>query len=194
MQQLGRIEMEEWKSGLNEFLRRLAFHYSKRIVLKSPTHTGRIELLAQMFPNAKFIHIVRNPYDIVPSTLRLWRSLDDVQGLQIPKHENLEDYVHRAYERMYGGFHKYRAQLGKDRIIDIQYESLVDDTCRVVEQVYAQLELGDFEMVREKLEETVDAKKGYQKNTHVLDADLVSNINQHWHDYFRRYDYEICEQ
>ncbi len=34
----------------------------------SPPHTGRIRLLAEMFPQAKFIHLVRDPYSLFPST------------------------------------------------------------------------------------------------------------------------------
>lgn len=189
MDELDGQAVAAWKKGFDEFLRRLSHHHGKRIVLKSPTHTGRIALLAKMFPKAKFIHIVRNPYDVVPSTLRLWRSLDDVQGLQIARHDNLEEYIHRAYERMYGGFFQFRSQLSSDRIIELQYESLVHNTCEVVERVYSQLGLGDFESVRERLRATVEAKKDYKRNEHTLNADLTERINQRWATYFDRYGY-----
>ena len=41
---------EKWKAGLMWFLKCLTVRESKRIVLKSPPHTFRIEALMEMFP------------------------------------------------------------------------------------------------------------------------------------------------
>lgn len=43
------------------FLKQITYLRPKRIVLKSPTYTGRIRVLQQMFPDARFVHIVRDP-------------------------------------------------------------------------------------------------------------------------------------
>ena len=54
-------------------------------MLKSPTHTARVRTILEVFPDAKFIHIVRDPLVLFPSTVRLWKSLSEVQGFQIPR-------------------------------------------------------------------------------------------------------------
>lgn len=185
-------DIELWQQTFCEFLRRLAVRHSdRRLVLKSPTHTGRVGLLAKLFPNAKFVHITRNPYDVVPSTVRLWKSLDFVQGLQIPNNADLEENIHRNYERMYGGFESQRTELPSDRIIDIRYEDLVEDGGPVMESIYHKLDLGGFEQVRSTLDSTLSAKKNYKKNKHELPPALVQSINERWRDYFERYGYEM---
>jgi hypothetical protein len=189
MEGLDPQELNAWQDALREFLRCLSMRGVGRLVLKSPTHTGRVGLLARMFPEAKFIHIVRDPYAIVPSTLRLWRSLDDVQALQVPDYDDLEDYVFRAYERMYGGFEKQRSELAEDRLIDIQYEDLVRDSCGTLARVYERLNLGDFEPVRPKLLEMLAQTGDYQITPKTLDDDLRAKINRHWAAYFERYGY-----
>ncbi len=189
MQGLDKPQLRAWQDGLLEFMRRITLHHGKRLVLKSPTHTGRVGLLAQMFPRAKFIHIVRNPYAIVPSTLRLWKSLDDVQALQRPHHEDLEDYIFRAYQRMYDGMERHRSSIPDNRIIDVRYEDLVQDGCGTLARVYEQLDLGCFESVRPKLEESLQRNKNYKTNRHSLDDDLVARINADWSRYFERYGY-----
>ena len=35
---------------------------------KNPPHTGRVRTLLEMFPNAKFIYLKRNPYTVFEST------------------------------------------------------------------------------------------------------------------------------
>lgn len=190
--QLDPPHAEQWVATLQEFLRRLALHrVGKRIVLKSPTHTARLGLLASTFPDAKFIHMVRNPYDLVPSTVRLWNSLNLVQGLQIPQDTELEEYIYRTYECMYGAFARHRGQLTDDRIIEVHYEDLVQDATNVVGRIYDQLELGDFDLVRPELEQKLDSKRNYQKNQHRLNDAMLDRINQRWSDYFERYGYEL---
>lgn len=189
--QISPTALSEWKKGLSTFLQTLTKQKRKRAVLKSPTHTGRVAILAEMFPNAKFIHIARNPYDVVPSTLRLWKSLEYVQALQAPNYEHLPDYVYRAYRRMYDGYFQFREQLGPERLIEVDYESLVENGLGVMEQIYTQLDLGDFETVRHPLSVNLEARKGYKKNQHQLDQTLVSQINENWHDYFEHFNYPM---
>ena len=45
----------------------------KQLILKSPPNTERISLLLQMFPQAKFIYIYRNPYHLYYSIQNMWR-------------------------------------------------------------------------------------------------------------------------
>ena len=194
MKGLTQDELYSWQTSFYDFLRCLAVrHGDKRLILKSPTHTGRLSLLAKMFPDAKFVHIARNPYDVVPSTMRLWKSLDYVQGLQIPKHVDLEENIYRAYERMYAGYEKAYAEISRDRIIEIRYEDLVDDGCGVLESVYDHLKLGNFESVQAKLQLAFEKKKNYRKNTHSLPTKLVRSISEQWGSYFERYGYELMD-
>ncbi|MGC3970350.1 MAG: sulfotransferase [Pirellulales bacterium] len=52
-------ERRRWIAGLRGFVRRLSYHDPRRTVLKSPTHTARLDTLSRVFPGAQFIHIVR---------------------------------------------------------------------------------------------------------------------------------------
>ena len=69
--------LERWKKVFLRFLQEINYRSRapKRIVLKSPPHTGRVKVLLEMFPDAKFVHIVRDPMVIFPSTVHLWKTL-----------------------------------------------------------------------------------------------------------------------
>jgi len=43
----------------------------KRLLLKSPVHTARIKLLLKLFPDAQFVYIHRNPYDVFRSAVNM---------------------------------------------------------------------------------------------------------------------------
>ena len=123
------------------------------------------------------------------STVRLWKSLEQVQAFQIPRHDDLEEYVFTCLERMYEGFHRQREQLNPSQIYDIRYEQLAQDPIGQIELVYKHLELGDFEPVRPKLEAYVESQSGYQTNRHDIEPDLSRRIADRWSNYIERYGY-----
>ncbi|MBK8093462.1 MAG: sulfotransferase [Verrucomicrobiaceae bacterium] len=45
---------------------------SRQILFKNPTSTCRIPLLLELFPDARFIHIVRDPHEVFHSMQKLW--------------------------------------------------------------------------------------------------------------------------
>ncbi len=49
---------ERWQQRLLWFLKQVTLRHPKRLVLKSPPHTFRIRVLLEMFPDARFVHIV----------------------------------------------------------------------------------------------------------------------------------------
>jgi hypothetical protein len=42
--------------------------HGTQFLSKNPPHTGRVKELVKMFPNAKFIYLMRNPYTVFEST------------------------------------------------------------------------------------------------------------------------------
>ncbi|MDG2384635.1 MAG: sulfotransferase [Pirellulaceae bacterium] len=182
-------ELMEWQQAMQAFLQGLTFDSGKRLILKSPTHTARVGLLSQMFPRAKFLHIVRDPLAIYPSTLKLWKVLDHVQGFQIPKHRKLEPYVIEAFQRMYQAFEQQRNQLADDQIFDIRYEELVENPSQILSQAYDHLNLGDFSTVRKRLEEFAGGKREYRTNQYQLSAETQNEILDKWGCYATKYGY-----
>jgi omega-hydroxy-beta-dihydromenaquinone-9 sulfotransferase len=189
MQGVSPRDQARFEETLLGFARLITFHYGKRLLFKSPPHTGRLETLTRLFPGATFIHITRDPYAIFSSTRKLWESLDDVQGLQRPRHEHLDEYIYDCFERMYSGFEEQRSRLAASSVIDLKYEDLVQDPVGHVQELYERLGLGDFQPVREKLAADVAGKKDYKTNRHELPQDLKEQIRQRWAGYFERYGY-----
>lgn len=180
-----------WMETLRTFLLAVSTVTGRPLVIKSPTHTGRIAQLAQAFPDAKFVHITRDPRDLFPSTCRLWQSLDTVQALQRPHHQGIESYVIDCFRRMYDGFHRDRETLDPHRIIDIRYEDLASQPVETLRGVYETLRLADFETVQPVIEQWARTEhQQYQTNRHRIDPEDESRIRREWREYFTRYGYE----
>jgi len=190
---LSAADQARWQETLRQFLTRLAVRDSRRPVLKSPPHTARLGILARMFPEGRFLHVVRDPFVVFPSTVRLWRSLDHVQGLQAGPAADLEEYVFACFEEMYAAFERDRRELPDNRLHEVRYEDLVADPVACLAEVYERLELDDFAKVRPALESHVAAMKQYRTNTYHHDAQVVAEIARRWRPFIDRYGYEVPE-
>ncbi len=189
-EQLTLEERTRWTDALERFLLRVTYRTGRPLVVKSPTHTGRIATLSRAFPGAKFIHITRDPRSLFPSTVRLWKSLEEAQSLQVPADNDLETYVIDCFKRMYTAFERDRNSLDPSLIIDIRYEDLIADPVQQLEAIYSHLKLGDFDYVRDVIVEWVQTQhKEYKTNRHQLPAENEALIREHWGDYFDRYGY-----
>jgi len=187
--QLSPTDMAEWKAAFEYFLKKLALKDGRCLVLKSPTHTARVGILLTMFPNARFVHMVRNPFRVVRSTLHMWQTMQAVCGLQVPRYEHLEDYLFDLYERMYRRFEEDRRRVEPSRICDVAYENLVQDPIRELARVYAHLEIDGFDDRNPRLLKYLDSKKNYRTNVLSLDSRLQARITEVWSGYFERYGY-----
>ncbi len=178
-----------WLQLFRWFVQRVAYKTKKQLVFKSPPHTARIKELVEMYPRAKFVHIVRDPLSVYPSTTRLWRSLCGVQGLQIPTYEGLDEEVLATFCRMYDSFDRERPLIAAGNFHELRYEDLVANPGREMENVYQALELGDFESLRPHLASYLESQKSYQTNKHNLSSEMVTKLADRWGPYMRRYGY-----
>ncbi|MEX0867250.1 MAG: sulfotransferase, partial [Pirellulales bacterium] len=186
---VSREETERWQQTMLRFLKTIAVRDDRQIVLKSPTHTGRIRVLLELFPDAKFVHIVRDPLEMYASTMKLWPTLWWYQSLHIAKLDNLEDYVFECFDRMYGAFFEQEPLIDSSRICEVRYERLASDTLNEVRRVYDQLDLGDFEAVRPQMEAYLKGLGKYQPNKHEYDAEMIERVMSRWGEYADRYGY-----
>lgn len=186
---LTEAELDHWRETFLWFLRRLAVYDARRLVLKSPTHTARIKTILELFPGARFVHIVRDPRSVLPSTVRTWTRLTDALSFQIREAEfSLEGRL-AVFNKMYRSFHRDRSLIPDGHLYEVRFEDLMEDPLGELGRIYAQLELGDFETARSKVQEYLDGTKGFQGNKHDLPDGMREQIYAGCQEYVEQYGY-----
>lgn len=184
-------KVRRWQRTFKQFLKRVTYKTGKRLVLKSPPHTARVPVLKEMFPDALFVHIMRDPYVVYRSTVNLWRTLWAQHGLQVPTYAGLEEHVLSTYVRMYDRLEEGKKLLGPGQFHELKYEDLVRDPSGEMRKVYAALNLGGFDRVLPRLEAYLATIKGYETNRWQLTPAERATVTQRWGDVIRRYGYEV---
>lgn len=186
---------ERWQAGFHKFLREISWKDQRRLVLKSPTHTFRVPHLLKWFPRAKFIHILRDPYTVFPSTVNLWKTLQLTHGMQVPRFEGLENQVFETFVRMHHALDKARPLLEPNQFLEIRYEDLVANPLAQLEAIYRQLDLGDFAPVKPHVEGYLEKTKSYKTNKYKpLGASLEADITSRWGDLIQKQGYPLRSQ
>ncbi len=183
-------QRNRWKRVFLWFLKCVTVQEPKPIVLKSPTHTCRVKTLLELFPNARFVHIVRNPYVVYPSMVNTLRRMYKYHGLQTPKYVGLEDFILGLFNRVYEDFERDRELIDPERFCEIRYEDLVADPIGQMRTVYEQLGLDRFDDVLPALQQHLCETADYKTNRYDLPAETRQQITQHWGEVIRRYGYE----
>ena len=147
-------------------------------------------MLLEMFPDARFVHIVRDPYVVFPSTMNLWKSLYRTHGLQVPTFEGLEEHVLRTFNRLYERLEEGKKSIPAGQFHELRYEELVKDPNGQMRLLYERLNLGDFETVRPSLESYLSSQAGYTTNRYEITPELRAKIAERWCNVIKRYGYE----
>jgi omega-hydroxy-beta-dihydromenaquinone-9 sulfotransferase len=182
--------LARWKRVFRRFLQELTYKHHKRLVLKSPTHSCRVKTLLELFPDARFVHIVRDPYVVFPSTVNLWKSLYITFGLQRPTFQGLEEHVYKTFNRVYDKIEEGKGLIDFDRFYELRYEDLVGDPVGQMATLYDHLGLGGFEQVLPKLQAHLANNAGYKTNRYQLGDEQRAEITRRWGSVIRQYGYE----
>jgi hypothetical protein len=183
-------EKEIWKRNLLYFLQKLTLmKEGKRLLLKNPLDTFRIKLILELFPNAKFINIYRNPYEVFFSTVKLHKTNTSLFWLQKPNYE-LYDFVFDMYTRMYKQFYKDFELIPEENIIEVKYENLIADPLNELEGIYEYLKLGDFKSIKSLIVEYLDSISGYEVGKYHISEKDFKRIYTNWHATINRWNYK----
>ncbi len=186
-------EIDYWKEQFLYFLRKLNTRNPKPVILKSPQHTARIKLLREMFPQARFIHVHRNPYDVYNSTVKLYeKTVRPMQMTDSITPDQMREGIIRRYRDMYRNFFRESIHIPKDQFLDIRYEDLDQQPAQVIEKIFHHFNFEDYESYKVLLESHLKKIGNYKKNKYTPVAEpWRSLLKQEWGFAFDKWNYPL---
>jgi len=173
-------EQSRWTEVFCYFMRLLTAQQNKRMVMKSPPHGFKLSLLTSLFPNAQYVIIERNPYEVFASNLKLWWTLLDLYSLESVSSEEIENFVLEAYVLHEKAIAEGCRHIDSRSIERVRYEELVADPLGQIARIYDRLQLGGGESVQAGVEEYLLAHAGHRRNTFLLSAAQKERVDATW--------------
>ena len=174
-------ELKRWEHAYLDVLRKATLASGgRRLLLKSPTNLGRTGELLRLFPDAKFIHIVRNPYVVYASMMHLYRRMLPVCQLDDVAPEEVAAIVLDAYAAMMRQFMGDRASIPNGHLAEVRFEDLERQPMAELERLYAELALPGWDRARKPIAEYLRTLSGYRRNVHSIDLQTIDVVDRHW--------------
>lgn len=185
-------EINDWKKTYQDLLKKILLFQDpkKRLLLKNPHNTGRIKVLLEMFPNAKFIYIHRNPYEVYSSTRVLYKKAVRTQFLQEFSSEEVEQRILFCYRKTIERYLEYRSLIPKDQLYEVAYADLDARPLQEMKKMYEHLSLGEYNSVEPHFIKYLDSVQDFKKNKPIEIPDhILEQIHTDWEFAFKEWGY-----
>jgi hypothetical protein len=184
--------LARWEATWLAFLKALLVRRPGRLVLKSPQHTFRVPHILRLFPEARFIYLVRDPFAVFPSTVHFWASMAGAHAIQARPPADLEETVLETFRRMHDRFEATRSLIPAGRLVELRYEDLAADPAAAIRVVYAGCGWPDVEAVLPAVARYAKRTRSYRPNEFpTLPPARVAAIRDRWRPYFLRHGYPL---
>lgn len=138
------------------------FGGGRTLLAKNALLAGRVETVLDAVPDARFVLLVRDPAEAIPSMLSMftvpWRAHSPGIRMDGPEVRAMAEAA-ASYHRRLGALPE---ELGPDRVLVIRYEDLVADAATQVERIYARFGLDLTGPVRAAIAAEVGRNRGYR--------------------------------
>ncbi|HNW75370.1 MAG TPA: sulfotransferase [Bacteroidales bacterium] len=179
----------EWEQQIIRFFQKITFHTGKRIVSKNPFHSLRIETLSRLFPEARFIHIVRDPMRSIPSTINMWNIVQRQNCLNGNACRPTTGEVCDGLNYLLDQVDIQSKKLPGNRFREIRFEDLEQDPLNTIQSMYQDLEIPYTASFETNLKKFLSEVSSYRKNTFNLTDTEKQEINEKMDKMMSRYHY-----
>ncbi len=172
---------ERFKQALEWFVRKLTLKYNKPIIIKSPSHTARIKLLLELYPDARFVHIHRNPYEVFLSSQKYHDTAVWYTYLQRPDRSLVDDEILRRYVKLFDGFFAGRDLIPAGQFHEMSFSELENNPLQAMHNTYEALNMPGYSQAEPRIKNYIASLKSYKKNEHPQLAEhLRQRVAEQW--------------
>jgi omega-hydroxy-beta-dihydromenaquinone-9 sulfotransferase len=161
----------------------------RRLLLKNPGYTAQIGVIRALWPNARFVHIYRNPYVVFESTRRALRIV--LRELALQNHEQvlIDEIVLQVYPRVMSRLIEEADRLPSHAIVHVRFEELERDPLGGLEHIYRSIRLGDYEAARPRIEAYLRSIHDYSKSTYTFSMETIGQVTERWQPFVTHFGY-----
>jgi len=158
----------KWENAFTCFTKKLYMHTGKRIVFKNPFHSFRIHTLQEIFPDALFIHIYRDPRIVIPSTKHMWTIVGNHNSMRKewkpPEFEEIITGFDTLMNRVYNDL----SALPANNYIELSFEELEQEPIPAVKSLYSHFGFEYTTTFEDRLNDLLKRLSSYEKNRYDL--------------------------
>jgi omega-hydroxy-beta-dihydromenaquinone-9 sulfotransferase len=184
-----------WKRAYVNLLKKAAINTkAERMIVKNPVNTARIQTILEMFPNAKFLFLYRNPYTVFFSTQLFFYNLLPTVWLQRVDKPFIDQMILDVYGRLMEDYYAQKHLIPQDNLLELKFEEFEENPVDKLNAIYTELLKEDFGRVGEAVTRYLKTLKKYEKNTYTVNKNAVDAVSLHLKKFITKWNYTLPEE
>jgi hypothetical protein len=172
--------INRWKSEYMKMIRKAMLNIKgDRFISKSPSNMARIKQILEMFPDAKFIFLFRDPYKTVESFYRFFHEVLPVVQVQSDYDNLTRKRMARVYTDMIRQYYLDKDKIPPQNLMEIKFEDFSKNTDEGLRQIFAQFGIPGFEEARQHFEKYLQEQAGFKQNKYEITPETIHWVNEY---------------
>jgi hypothetical protein len=185
-------EIESWKRDYMFLVKKISLAGGgKQLVLKSPPNTARVKQLLTLFPQAKFIFIHRNPYEVYTSNKQFWKVINKIYVVGSTRSVHVNDIILDTYAGIMDRYLQEKELIPEGQLIEVRYEHFIEQPMAQVRTIYETLRLGDLSHCEQAMQKHTERQKSFTRLKHTLPPDEQALANTKLERFLRHWNYPL---
>lgn len=178
----------DWEKRFTYFMNKLhILNAGRPLLIKNPVYTARVAQLRTLYPQAKFIHMHRDPLRVFLSMRNFYRKLIDAMALQDHDPAIIDELILETYPIMMDRLIEQTASLPQGSCVEIAYDDLDRQPLEQIHRIYESLGIEGYGEDEPAFKAYLDSIRQYEKNTFDLPQDVAEKVRKCWGAYIQRY-------
>jgi hypothetical protein len=169
--------MANFRNDYYRMIKKAMINLDRRwFISKNPPNTARIPALLEIFPNARFIHIYRNPVMVLLSTRHFFSKIMPPLQMHCISDEKRNAIVYDLYRKTMQSYFENKDLIPAENLVEVRFEDFDSDQVGTIKMIYRKLGIPGFEDYADLFRAYTDLKKDYKKNTYQVSRKLYEEI------------------
>lgn len=189
-----KTELQHWKQDYQHLIKKISLkNDGRQLIIKSPGNTSRVNKLLDLYPNARFIFIHRNPYDVFYSNKKLWNNLLNNLALQNFSEQQMEQEIIRVYKKLMSRYLAQRSSIPEGQLVELRFENFVTDPLKELYSTYNSLGLDGFVNAEPKFRRFLEHTAKGETSDYEYEDRIIPLINKNWDFTFEEWSYRMLK-
>jgi hypothetical protein len=185
-------EIRSWYKSYDILLRKaLIDTKGRRLIVKNPANTARIDKLLKLYPDAKFLYIYRNPVTVFFSTQKFFRNLFPKIWLNPVSNDYIDTMIFDLYHRLMNDYQKHKRLIPEGNLLELRFEDFEKNPCGELKRIYEDLLHENYETLRPVFEAYFESISAYRKNRYKVGKADLDYVLKELKSYMDLYSYSL---
>ncbi len=185
-------EIAKWKQTYKHLvIKALINTHGSRVILKNPVNTGRMLKLLEIFPEANFIYIVRNPVIVYLSTRKFFELWFPLLNLELFPLEDISNMVLEVYVKLIKDYLSDKESVNSERIVEVRFETLLENPMEEVNRLYDKFSFKNFQELKPAFEEYLGTINSFKSDSYTMEQQELDRVLSSLGFAMKHWNYEI---